>query len=102
MVVLPGQIRLSKVGGGGKRMGKESNKVKIIQIPLRLINRDPKQRTGAWLTWKFSTDFRGMFLGLGLICSFFTHSLWHNQTRVTLVNTLGSASIKLLSIDPIS
>lgn len=53
MVALPGQIRLSKVGGGGKRMGKESNKVvKIIQIPLRLINRDPKQRTGAWLTWK--------------------------------------------------
>lgn len=50
----------------------------------------------------FLQTLEACFLGLGLICSFVTHSLWHNQTRVTLVNTLGSASIKLLSIDPIS
>lgn len=49
---LPGQMRLSKFGGGRKRMGKETSKiVKIIQISSRLSNRDPISKD-TFLTWK--------------------------------------------------
>lgn len=47
MVALPGQIekKLSKVGRGGKKRGKQSNNFfEITQITLGLINGDPRSK----------------------------------------------------------